>query len=422
MWRTTPLHRNERSAQVEDYPAPPVPPGVSTDDVQWPSDGAGPVFHRLYRGRIRGTSGTAAEAFASILADPDRNAPSEFATFQKTRGEGPRVRSGDDYVVRMPGPWDGPVRVVETTATSFRLVTLRGHLEAGQIEFRARRAGPDLVFEIESWASSGDRLARLLYTHLRMAKEVQLHMWTSFIERVAETLGGRLAGGVEIRTHRLLPERDEGLSPAARRALEAASVEPDNFNWDEAAAAPKRLGWRRDERWQPLPSEAPGDPVPGGPFEVACGLVRDYAFSDPAMVRATFDRDAPLESRVMILRLRYGVLRFVVPVRVSRVVDETRTGPEGPARVWGWSYRTLRGHVEAGERSFEVWKLTETGVVCFRTHAVSRVSSRNPFWRLAFRYLGRARQASWVRHICERMGALTQEALEREQRAVVSTE
>ena len=46
---------------------------------------------------------------------------------------------GDEYVVRMPGPWDGPVRVVEVTPTSFRLATLDGHLEAGQIEFRARR-------------------------------------------------------------------------------------------------------------------------------------------------------------------------------------------------------------------------------------------------------------------------------------------
>ena len=48
------------------------------------------------------------------------------------------MRVGDEFVVRMPGPWDGPVRVVERDPDArFRLVTLAGHLEAGQIEFRA---------------------------------------------------------------------------------------------------------------------------------------------------------------------------------------------------------------------------------------------------------------------------------------------
>jgi hypothetical protein len=36
-----------------------------------------------------------------------------------------------------------------------------------------------------------------------MAKEVQLHMWTSFLERVAEVAGGRLRGGLEIATRKL---------------------------------------------------------------------------------------------------------------------------------------------------------------------------------------------------------------------------
>ena len=36
-----------------------------------------------------------------------------------------------------------------------------------------------------------------------MSKEVQLHMWTSVIQRVAELTGGRLTGGIEIRTRRV---------------------------------------------------------------------------------------------------------------------------------------------------------------------------------------------------------------------------
>ncbi len=110
---------------------------------------------------------------------------------------------GDEYVVRMPGPWDGPVRVLQAGATTFRLATLSGHLEAGQIEFRARSEDSLLVFEIESWARSSSSLVNLLYHRLRMAKEVQAHMWISFLEGVVRLTGGRMTGGVEIVTERI---------------------------------------------------------------------------------------------------------------------------------------------------------------------------------------------------------------------------
>jgi hypothetical protein len=113
------------------------------------------------------------------------------------------LEPGDEFVVRMPGPWDGPVRVAAVDACSFRLATLAGHLEAGQIEFRASRDGHTLCFEIESWARSSDRLVNVLYHHLRMAKEVQLHMWTSFLEETAKVAGGRLTGGITIESRKV---------------------------------------------------------------------------------------------------------------------------------------------------------------------------------------------------------------------------
>jgi hypothetical protein len=103
----------------------------------------------------------------------------------------------------MPGPWDGPVRAIDVTETSFRFATLEGHLEAGQIEWRASDTGEGLTFQIESWARAGDRLSALLHDRLRMAKEVQLHMWTSVAEKVAKRAGGRLDGGIDIETRRV---------------------------------------------------------------------------------------------------------------------------------------------------------------------------------------------------------------------------
>ena len=60
-----------------------------------------------------------------------------------------------------------------------------------------------MVFGIESWARSGDRFSHVLHNKLRMAKEVQLHMWTSVVERAARLAGGRLARGIDIDTRRV---------------------------------------------------------------------------------------------------------------------------------------------------------------------------------------------------------------------------
>jgi hypothetical protein len=201
MWRTTPMHRRELPGTPE-RDAPPRLPDTAGDDVQRPPDGAGPLLHRRYEARIRGAGKGARELMAELSADPNRVAPGGLARFHKVEGEPWRMAVGDEFVVRMPGPWDGPVRVVEVTPTSFRLATLEGHLEAGQIEWRAED-GDDLVFAIESWARSGDRLSDLMHNRLRMAKEVQLHMWTTVLERVARRAGGKLPHGVDIETRRV---------------------------------------------------------------------------------------------------------------------------------------------------------------------------------------------------------------------------
>jgi hypothetical protein len=203
MWRTTPMRRRELDGSPESDACPALPPGVARDDVQGPDDGCGPLFHRRYGIRIREARLPARELMAWLQRDPDAAAPSEFATFRKTRGDDGTMRVGDEFVVRMAGPWDGPVRVVEVTERSMRLATLRRHLEAGQIEFSAADDGDEVEFRIESWARSGDRLSNLLYTHARMAKEVQLHMWTSFLERVAGLSGGRRSGAIAIETRRV---------------------------------------------------------------------------------------------------------------------------------------------------------------------------------------------------------------------------
>jgi len=212
MWRTTVMHRHETvCGAAADHLPPAYPTAIDDTEVQQPRDGVGPLFHRRYSTRIRNSGLSAPALMAQLKTDLNQAAPTKFARFQRVLGDHPRLRLGDEYVVRMPGPWDGPVKVVADDEHSFRLATLAGHLEAGQIEFRARPEGEIIAFEIESWARSGDRLSNLLYHKLHMAKEVQLHMWTSFLEGVTALSGGAMSGGINIETERV----DDPFGPGA---------------------------------------------------------------------------------------------------------------------------------------------------------------------------------------------------------------
>ncbi|MFZ1997410.1 MAG: DUF1990 family protein [Solirubrobacteraceae bacterium] len=204
MWRTTVMHRRESLVSAElDHLPPAYPDGVDGTEVQGAQDGVGPLFHRRYVTRIRESEMSAAALMARLKTDLNQAAPTKFARFQRVLGEDTRLRLGDEYVVRMPGPWDGPVRVIADEEHSFRLATLAGHLEAGQIEFRALSEDGMITFQIESWARSADRLSNLLYHKVRMAKEIQLHMWTSFLEGVTALSGGAMTGGIDIDTERI---------------------------------------------------------------------------------------------------------------------------------------------------------------------------------------------------------------------------
>ncbi|MFL6266596.1 MAG: DUF1990 family protein [Actinomycetes bacterium] len=203
LWRTMPLHRSDEDGSPDRDLPPPLPEGFTSDRLQRLEDGSGPLYRRRFRVRIEGGRLGPEELMGEVLREPNRAAPVEVAVFRKTRGGRGPLQVADEFVVRMPGPWDGPVVVVDRTPTSFRFATLKGHLEAGQIEFRTSADGDAVRFEIESWARSGDRLSGLLFDRVKLAKEMQLHMWTHFCERAAKLSGGRIRGGVHIDTRRV---------------------------------------------------------------------------------------------------------------------------------------------------------------------------------------------------------------------------
>ena len=409
MWRTTPLYRHEERGSWEEDAPPSLPDAVSHEGIQRVGDGAGPLFHRRYTALIAGSELSPEELVTRLTDDLDRAAPTEFATFKKLEGEKGHLRVGDEYVVRMPGPWDGPVRVFERTPTAFRLATLEGHLEAGQIRFSARRREEHLEFTIESWARGGDAFSNLLYDRLRMSKEIQFHMWTSFLEGVIELSGGKRAEGLRIHTRRVedVPAERRLGDPHAVKALRALREKELNFDLSQASFT-EEAGWHIDNYCQPLPSEAPGPPEPGGIWERAQQLMLDYEFADPKIVTALYTEESELEGRDMLLEARFwNLIRFRFGVRVGNVVDQTHNEDGREVRVWGWSYQTLQDHLETGQMDYQVWKWADTGEVEFRIHVVSRPARvPNPVIRLGFRVFGRREQVRFARRACERMACL----------------
>jgi uncharacterized protein (UPF0548 family) len=170
-----------------------------------------------------------------------------------------------------------------------------------------------------------------------------------------------------------------------------------NYSPDEV----RRPGWNIDTYRIVLPAELPGAPEPGGCWERACRLVRDYEFSPPEIVRALYDPAAPLLGRDMLLEARFHRLYFHCGVRVTEVVDETR---DGTHRVWGWAYETLEGHLERGKAMYEVVKEQDTGEVRFLISCQSQGSAAlDPVTSLGWRLFGRRTQLRFYRRCGERL-------------------
>jgi hypothetical protein len=204
VWATTPLHRSTDLVHSgAEHSPPPLPATESGADVQRPADGYGPLFHRLYRVHISRPRLGPAGLIEEVRRDFGRFVPREVV---KIHGDDHRAAAavGAEFVVDMPGPWNGPVRVIAADPTVLRLTTLTGHLEAGVIEFRARAQDDGLLFEIESWACASSRSVHLLYDKLKLAKEIQLNMWVRFCLAAAEIAGGRPTNGVEARTVKVI--------------------------------------------------------------------------------------------------------------------------------------------------------------------------------------------------------------------------
>ncbi|QDE80283.1 DUF1990 family protein [Myxococcus xanthus] len=155
-------------------------------------------------------------------------------------------------------------------------------------------------------------------------------------------------------------------------------------------------GWSQVRSESVLGRESPGRPVPGGLFERAQQVMETFDFSDPRIVAWHFSAEEPMQGRTVLLELRAlgQQLRYLCGVRVGGTREEHDAG----CSVFGFSFETLHGHIEAGREWFLLKKDHESGEVRFHIEAAWRPGQFPNWWsRLGFAMVAPRYQRAWHR-------------------------
>jgi hypothetical protein len=204
VWRKVLAPQRTKPLDLEQRRERPVaiPQEAQGGGLQLPADGVGPLYHRVYRADIADARRSPEEVMREVQHNLAEFSPDALAKFDKAEDR-PSMRVGDEYDITILGPWNGSVRVIDVQPTSFALVTLDGHPEAGEIRFELKphpASAGGLRFEIHSWARSRDAWVQVTYRDLKLGQQAQQNTWVVFCQRVAEASGGSLVGEIEVST------------------------------------------------------------------------------------------------------------------------------------------------------------------------------------------------------------------------------
>jgi hypothetical protein len=178
---------------------------MASPSAQPAAQGTGPELERRYYIDVERPRLSPTQLMAAVQADVPKFSPGLLADFERTRGQEGSLHAGDEFHIKIFGPWNGSVRVTDVSPTSFELLTLEGHPEAGRIRFEVHSLDgrPDaLRFEIHSRARSRDGLVAFAYDTVGGGKLMQEATWVEFCERVAQASGGQALGPVVVETTR----------------------------------------------------------------------------------------------------------------------------------------------------------------------------------------------------------------------------
>lgn len=183
---------------------------TSSHAEQPANTGSGPWLERRYYLDVARPRLSPTQLMAQVQADLPHYSPKLLADFKKKeQDQGGPLRVGDEFSIKILGPWNGSVRVTNIGPTSFEFITLEGHPEAGRIRFEVHyldERPSELRFEIRSSARSRDGLVAFAYDTIGGGLLMQEATWVEFCERVAAASGGQALGPVVVETVRHTPD------------------------------------------------------------------------------------------------------------------------------------------------------------------------------------------------------------------------
>jgi hypothetical protein len=182
---------------------------MASPDEQPAAQGTGPELARRYYLDVERPRLSPAQLMAAVQADLPSFSPGLLASFERARGAEGALHVGDEFHIKILGPWNGSVRVTEVSSTFFELVTLAGHPEAGRIRFEVHALdgrADALRFEIRSRARSRDGLVAFTYDTIGGGRLMQEATWVEFCQRVGQASGGQALGPVVVETTRHAPD------------------------------------------------------------------------------------------------------------------------------------------------------------------------------------------------------------------------
>ena len=106
------------------------------DYLRSADSGAGLATHRRFSLRICDSQISAEQLATIVSSDPNLVSPWEVLRWELPDSERRRLAPGDDVLIRMAGPWNGALRVIERDAERLRLQTQSGSALKGELELR----------------------------------------------------------------------------------------------------------------------------------------------------------------------------------------------------------------------------------------------------------------------------------------------
>ena len=156
--------------------------------ADWVADG---LVHRRVWAECDRPQLPATRLLNIIAADPNVVLPTEVLQLHKTAGDPRALVCGDRYLIRMAGPWNGPVIVTARDDNRLRLTSCPGNPQQGHVDFLVQDEGGRLRVEIASRYRPASRAFRALARFLPLVERMEVHTGGHVLEMAAQLAGAR---------------------------------------------------------------------------------------------------------------------------------------------------------------------------------------------------------------------------------------